>query len=563
MSVAGDRLRTLVGDYYHGLLTFESYREQRAKLLDELQTGAPEVASKESPAEASRPRAPTKAPVPERAAAAPAVSALPTQDSAPRRSSRMLTLAAAAGVALIAVVLVAYRFLQTDVTPAPPGSTEAIPTAGLPPGAAQLEQFMQRGAWHPDAVRNLEVTWNSALTDEERTTARASPSFARFADALRNRLRAEEALSDARRSEELESLVNLARTLQMPYADSLTVPARAPVTTTTNPASADGRVEITPPAVARTEVEAGAATPGESRADAPAAPQAAERSAPPAVAAASSPNAADAVPQATAAPAQPEAPRNNAGTECNVQLLNTRRPFCRDALRTGGDAPALVIVPAGKFQMGSDQRAESPAHEVVIGAALAMAVYETSFGDFNAYCTAAGVRCPDNPWSSADYPVVLVSWNEAVAYTEWLTEQTGHRYRLPTEAEWEYAARAGTQSPYPFGDAVTPAAARSSANGAVSSPLPSSDDSVNRNGFRLLHMIGNVREWVADGWQADYQGAPADGSARPAAGAAPRVVRGGAYSDGPRPLRSAARTSLAPDANDRLTGFRVVRELSD
>jgi formylglycine-generating enzyme required for sulfatase activity len=231
-------------------------------------------------------------------------------------------------------------------------------------------------------------------------------------------------------------------------------------------------------------------------------------------------------------------------------------------LQAGGEGPALVIVPAGKFQMGSDQRGEGPAHEVVLAAPFAMSVDETSFAEFNAYCPSAGVRCPENPWSAPDYPVVGVSWNEAVAYTEWLSTQTGQRYRLPTEAEWEYAARAGTQSPYPF-DVVTPVAARSSANGPVDSPLPISNREVNRNGFRLFHMIGNVREWVADGWQADYAGAPTDGSARPGSDSTPRVVRGGAYSDGARQLRSAARTSLAPGASDRLTGFRVVRELGD
>jgi formylglycine-generating enzyme required for sulfatase activity len=262
----------------------------------------------------------------------------------------------------------------------------------------------------------------------------------------------------------------------------------------------------------------------------------------------------------TSAPAEGAAARNAA---CAAELLNTRRPYCRDALQAGGEAPALVIVPAGSFQMGGDQRTEGPAHEVVFAEAIAMSVYEISFADFDAYCAAASVRCPENPWGAADYPVVLVSWDEAVAYTEWLSAQTGRRYRLPTEAEWEYAARAGTQSPYPFGNLVTPVAARSSANGAVDSPLPNSNDSVNPNGFRLFHMIGNVREWVADAWQADYEGAPTDGSARSGTDTTLRVVRGGAYSDGARQLRSAARMSLAPGASDRATGFRVVRELDD
>ena len=190
-----------------------------------------------------------------------------------------------------------------------------------------------------------------------------------------------------------------------------------------------------------------------------------------------------------------------------------------------------------------------------------MSVYEISFADFGVYCKAAGQRCPENPWASDDFPVSLVSWDEAVAYAEWLSAETGHSYRLPSEAEWEYAARAGSRTRYPFGDDVTPVAARSSANGAVDSPLANTDRSVNRNEFRLFHMIGNVREWVADHWQSGYAGAPTDGAARLGSEAALRVVRGGAYSDGPLPLRSAARASLERGTRDRLTGFRLVREL--
>jgi formylglycine-generating enzyme required for sulfatase activity len=132
---------------------------------------------------------------------------------------------------------------------------------------------------------------------------------------------------------------------------------------------------------------------------------------------------------------------------------------------------------------------------------------------------------------------------------------------LPSEAEWEYAARAGSRTRYPFGDDVTPVAARSSANGPVDSPLANGDRSVNRNAFRLFHMIGNLREWVADPWHSGYAGAPADGTARLGVESNARVVRGGSYSDGALYLRSAARGPLERGARDRFTGFRVVREL--
>ena len=124
------------------------------------------------------------------------------------------------------------------------------------------------------------------------------------------------------------------------------------------------------------------------------------------------------------------------------------------------------------------------------------------------------------------------------------------------------SAVTGSTSPYPFGDNVTPAAARSSVMGPVSSPLPSPDRSVNGNAFRLWHMIGNVREWVADGWYMDYANAPTNGAARASDAVSSRAVRGGSYADSALPLRSAARLALEAGAQDATTGFRVVRELA-
>jgi formylglycine-generating enzyme required for sulfatase activity len=231
-------------------------------------------------------------------------------------------------------------------------------------------------------------------------------------------------------------------------------------------------------------------------------------------------------------------------------------------LQSGGTGPLLAIIPLGEFEMGGEQtNDERPPHTVTISRAFAMSVYEVSFAEFFVYCTATGQRCPENPWSSDDFPAALVSWDEAMAYAQWLSSQTGQTYRLPSEAEWEYAARAGSRTRYPFGDDVTRVAARSSANGPVESPLANSDRSVNRNAFRLVHMIGNLREWVADHWYSGYAGAPTDGTARLGAESNARVVRGGSYSDGALHLRSAARGSLERDARDRFTGFRVVRDL--
>jgi formylglycine-generating enzyme required for sulfatase activity len=155
--------------------------------------------------------------------------------------------------------------------------------------------------------------------------------------------------------------------------------------------------------------------------------------------------------------------------------------------------------------------------------------------------------------------MVNVSWEDARAYTDWLSQVTGAVYRLPSEAEWEYAARGGTTSEYTSreGDKILPTDARFDAD----SPLPVNDRSVNANGFRLRHMYGNVREWVADAWSPNYRGAAADGTPYGGGGNAARVVRGGSYADDAYKLRSAARERLPVTSRDRKTGFRLVREV--
>ncbi|MDA0821564.1 MAG: formylglycine-generating enzyme family protein [Proteobacteria bacterium] len=156
--------------------------------------------------------------------------------------------------------------------------------------------------------------------------------------------------------------------------------------------------------------------------------------------------------------------------------------------------------------------------------------------------------------------MVNVSWEMASEYTEWLSNKTGAKYRLPTESESEYAARAGTTTVYPFVDEILPTHARFSFRAIASSPLANDNRSVNRNNFRLYHMVGNVQEWVQDGWEDSYVNAPNDSQAR-RGNSRERVVRGGSYLDGPDKVRSAYRTFLAADAANAATGFRVVREV--
>ncbi len=247
---------------------------------------------------------------------------------------------------------------------------------------------------------------------------------------------------------------------------------------------------------------------------------------------------------------------------CKAELAKKRKPYCRDIIDGIGNGPTLVVIRSGKFTMGGKNPFEQPAHDVTIAYPLALSVSEITFGEFQLYCEATQHPCPKQPWVGKDYPVVNVSWVDVQEYLKWLTEQTGNIYRLPSEAEWEYAARAGTKTTYPFGDEVLITDAVFSDRKQLSSPLPKTDRSINRNKFRLYHMMGNVREWVADNWQDNYSAATNDGSLYENGGQL-RVVRGGSYNDNADALRSGAREKLTADTKDKFTGFRILQEISN
>src|SRR5690606_22352077 len=105
-------------------------------------------------------------------------------------------------------------------------------------------------------------------------------------------------------------------------------------------------------------------------------------------------------------------------TACRPELANSRKPYCRDSLRSGGKGPMLAVLPPGKFMMGGEKPDEQPVHEVRIDYPYAMAVNEVSVGEYMAFCKATGRSCPPQPWNGSDYPVVNVTWEDAVAYTE-------------------------------------------------------------------------------------------------------------------------------------------------
>ena len=241
--------------------------------------------------------------------------------------------------------------------------------------------------------------------------------------------------------------------------------------------------------------------------------------------------------------------------------------------------PEMVVVPAGSFTMGSpaleEDRfdSEGPQHAVMISRAFAVGKYEVTFAEWDA-CVASGgcngYRPGDRGWGRGRRPVIDVSWNDAQAFVSWLSRKTGKEYRLLSESEWEYAARAGTSGPFHFGETISTDQAnyagyytygpgRKGVYRGKTVPVGSFPS----NAFGLHDMHGNVREWVEECWHASYSGAPSDGSAWTTGGdCSGRVLRGGSWLDEPGVLRSAYRSWVSSGVRFSLDGFRVSRTLT-
>jgi formylglycine-generating enzyme required for sulfatase activity len=232
------------------------------------------------------------------------------------------------------------------------------------------------------------------------------------------------------------------------------------------------------------------------------------------------------------------------------------------AFRDCPECPEMMVIPSGSFRMGSpageaDRRQdEGPQRQVTVRAPLAVGRFEVTFREWDA-CVAAGGcshRPSDEGWGRGNRPVIHVSWNDAQQYVGWLSRRTGQRYRLLTEAEWEYAARAGTTTPWHTGGSIGP----SQAVFGSSRTEPVGSRPANRFGLRDMH--GNVWEWVEDCYRDSYAGAPLDASqAVSTGGCASRVRRGGSWYNSPRILRSANRNGYTPGDRFDVSGFRVAR----
>src|SRR5512132_2381056 len=193
----------------------------------------------------------------------------------------------------------------------------------------------------------------------------------------------------------------------------------------------------------------------------------------------------------------------------------------RGTVRAG--ACFCMALPLGEFLMGSPEdeegrfNDEGPQHRVTIGRRFAIGPYPVTFDEYDHFCAVTLRAKPaDEGWGRGRRPVINVSWKDAKAYVSWLSQHTGKPYRLPSEAEWEYAARAGTTTRYTFGDAVTPKYANYSESefGKTTEVWPSwRCTAATPNAWGLHDMHGNVWEWVEDVYHDSYKGAPTDGTA--------------------------------------------------
>jgi formylglycine-generating enzyme required for sulfatase activity len=262
----------------------------------------------------------------------------------------------------------------------------------------------------------------------------------------------------------------------------------------------------------------------------------------------------------------------------------------RDTLKDGGQGPEMAVIPAGRFQMGSpiteSGRSDDESPHEVEAAAFTIGKYEVTVEQFKQFVQMKGYpmgtelenscnwRNPGFPQID-EHPVVCVSWDDAMAYIEWLSAQTGQHYRLPTKGEWEYAARAGTRTAYYWSDSRNKGCAYANvADQTARKQFPKwvvldcQDGYIFTapvghylaNAFGLHDMLSNVWEWTCSKYDKDYSGA--EQRCVSDMGQAPRVLRGGSWNFDPQRVRTAARDWLYPPDRRLFDGFRLARTFS-
>ena len=240
----------------------------------------------------------------------------------------------------------------------------------------------------------------------------------------------------------------------------------------------------------------------------------------------------------------------------------------RDTLMDSSRGPKMVVIPAGDFFMGSPKTEEGrasdegPLREINVPA-FAMGITVVTFEEYNRFAKSIGRALPFyKSWRRRGYPVTDVSWNDAVEYAEWLSARTHKTYRLPSEAQWEYAARAGTTTRFWWGDEVGEGHTNDRSHGSKWRGIETAPvGSFPPNAFGLHDTAGNVWEWVQDCYSSAYYDAPVDGSAREELECSKRVLRGGSWLEGESMFRSANRHYTSPASRYSRIGFRLARDL--
>ena len=238
----------------------------------------------------------------------------------------------------------------------------------------------------------------------------------------------------------------------------------------------------------------------------------------------------------------------------------------RDRLKSGGNGPTMIKVPAGTYRMGGPSAIvssdEVPRREVTVPSFM-VSTYEITFAEYYRFADATGRRKPKNSgWDIKTHPVVDVSWDDALAYTRWLGKQTGMRYRLLSEAEWEYVARAGTTASFWWGIKVGQGNAHCfDCKSDFSTSKPAKVGTYKPNLFGIYDTAGNVYEWVHDCYHRNYKDAPTDGSVWEGGDCDVRIVRGGAYRSPANSMRAENREKFKSGKGQYNVGIRVARDL--
>ena len=266
-------------------------------------------------------------------------------------------------------------------------------------------------------------------------------------------------------------------------------------------------------------------------------------------------------PPSVAIPSPPLQKGGEGGLASPTPPVLTPLSVFRDQLRDGSAGPAMIVIPAGKFWMGSPKSEigrddHERRHRVKIERPFAIGQYAVTFDEYDRFCADRGRTKPeDESWGRGNRPVINVSWLDALDYTEWLSAQTGQNYRLPTEAEWEYTARAGTKTAFWWGNSISPSQANYYSNLVKTVPV----DQFQPNPWGLYQVYGNVWEWTGSQYDENYNGAEILCSKKDTSD--PLATRGCGWFYFPAWVRSANRDWNDPTYRGDHSGFRLARSL--